>query len=197
MAVTVRPLRGQAFAEAIPALSDLRIKVFRAFPYLYDGDLNYEAKYLERFINADRAFLAAAFNEEDEIVGAATATPLAGETKEFRMPFEKAGYDVSKIFYFAESLLLPEYRGQGVGHEFFDARENHARSFDQYTHATFCGVVRPSNHPAKSKGYLPLDAFWQKRGFSKLEGMVANYSWKDIGDKEETFKPMQFWMREL
>lgn len=197
MEIEVRPLTGSAFEAAIPALSQLRIKIFCAWPYLYDGDLEYEARYLERFIKADRAFLAAAFNEQGEIVGAATAAPMIDETPEFREPFENAGYDTSKIFYFAESLLLPDYRGTGVGHKFFDARETHAQSFGEYTHATFCGVVRSLDHPSCPDQYRPLDGFWQKRGFEKLDGIVAKYAWKDVGDSEETEKPMQFWMREL
>jgi len=195
MAVTVRPLVGREFSEAIPALSRLRIQIFRDWPYLYDGDLEYEEKYLKRFVEADRAFLAAAFNEAGDIVGAATAAPLSGETEEFRAPFEKAGFDVTKIFYFAESLLLPEYRGQGLGHKFFDAREAHAWSFDEYTHVAFCGVVRPKDHPATPAGYRPLDEFWKKRGFAKLDGIMTEFSWKDLDEDKETAKPMQFWMK--
>lgn len=196
MSLDVRPLAGPAFDAAIPALADLRIKVFRAWPYLYDGDLEYEAGYLARFRHADRAFLAAAFDGET-IVGAATAAPMAGEAAEFRGPFERAGFDVSKIFYFAESLLLPAYRGQGAGVKFFQAREAHARSFGSYSHAVFCGVVRAGDHPMKPADYIPLDAFWRRRGFDKLDGMTTSYSWKDVGASEETEKPMQFWMKQL
>lgn len=196
MSVDVRPLAGPAFDAAIPALADLRIKVFRAWPYLYDGDLEYEANYLSRFKNADRAFLAAAF-DGDTIVGAATAAPMAGEAVEFRGPFECAGFDVSKIFYFAESLLLPAYRGQGAGVKFFAAREAHARSFGSYSHAVFCGVVRADDHLMKPQDYVPLDAFWRKREFDKLDGMTTAYAWKDVGASEETEKPMQFWMKQL
>lgn len=196
MAVEVRPLQGEDFEAAIPVLAQLRIKVFRSWPYLYDGDLDYEAGYLERFRNADRAFLAAAI-DDGEIVGAATAAPMAGETSEFRKPFEDADMETSRIFYFAESLLLPEYRGQGVGHKFFDAREAHARSFGSYSHVCFCGVIRPQDHPARPKDYRPLDDFWRKRGFEKLDGAIARYSWKDIGEDKESEKPMQFWIRKL
>ncbi len=196
MKLTVRPLAGPDFEAAIPALAQLRIKVFRAWPYLYDGDLDYEAGYLARFRHADRAFLAAAFDGET-IVGAATAAPMAREAPEFRRPFERAGFDASKIFYFAESLLLPAYRGQGAGVKFFEAREAHARSFGIYSHAVFCGVVRAGDHPMKPEDYVPLDAFWRRRGFDKLDGMTTAYSWKDVGAAEETEKPMQFWMKQL
>jgi GNAT superfamily N-acetyltransferase len=196
MSVDVRPLAGPGFDAARPALCELRIKVFRAWPYLYDGDLAYEAGYLARFKDADRAFMAAAF-DGDAIVGAATAAPMAGEAAAFREPFERAGFDVSRIFYFAESLLLPQYRGRGLGHQFFDAREAHARSFGNYTHAVFCGVVRPDDHPARPHDYRRLDGFWRKRGFDKLDGVTTSYSWKDVGETTETSKPMQFWMKQL
>jgi len=196
MTVTVRPLTGRDFDAAIPALAQLRIRIFRVFPYLYDGDLEYEEKYLARFKDADRAFLAAAF-DGSTIVGAATAAPMAGEAEEFRRPFKAAGHDVSRIFYFAESLLLPDYRGTGVGVKFFEAREVHARSFGSYTHAAFCGVVRPDDHPMKPSDYRPLDAFWRKRGFERLDGVTTRFSWKDVGDMDETRKPMQFWMKTL
>jgi len=197
MSVTVRALTGSDFDEAISVLADLRIRIFRDWPYLYDGDHAYETRYLARFKDADRAFLAAAF-DGDTIVGAATAAPLSGEAAEFREPLAAAGYDVNRIFYFAESLLLPDYRGHGVGHAFFDAREAHARSFGgDYKHAVFCGVVRDADHPARPAAYRPLDTFWRKRGFAKLDGVTAHYAWKDVGDTSESEKPMQFWMKSL
>ena len=45
--------------------------------------------------------------------------------------------------------------------------------------------------------YVPLDAFWQKRGYARVEGLTTAYSWKDIGASDETAKPMQYWMRDL
>ncbi len=114
-----------------------------------------------------------------------------------REPFERAGFDLSRIFSFAERLLLPHYRGRRLGHLFFDAREAHARSFGNYTHAAFCGVVRPEDHPGRPNDYRPLDGFWGKRGFEKLDGVTTSYSWKDVGETTETFKPMQFWKKQL
>ena len=52
-----------------------------------------------------------------------TGLPLSAEHDEFTAPFEARGFDVSAIFYCAESVLVAPYRGQGLGHAFFDARE--------------------------------------------------------------------------
>ena len=43
MTIDVAPMTGAGLADVLPALAELRITVFRAFPYLYDGDAAYEA----------------------------------------------------------------------------------------------------------------------------------------------------------
>jgi GNAT superfamily N-acetyltransferase len=94
-------------------------------------------------------------------------------------------------------VLDPAFRGQGAGHRFFDEREQHARSFGDYTHACFCAVVRPADHSARPKDYRPLDDFWRKRGYEPCPGVVARFHWRDRGDETETGKPLQFWMKAL
>ena len=106
------------------------------------------------------------------------------------------GYDLADICYFGESILLPEYRGQGVGREFFLRREAHARQIGAKI-ATFCAVDRPEDHPLRPPGYLPLDAFWHRRGYEPVEGLTKRFAWKDIDRPAETCKTMQFWMRAL
>ena len=61
----------------------------------------------------------------------------------------------------------------------------------------FCGVVRPADHAAAPAGYVPLDAFWRKRGYAPVAGMVGQFSWRDIGDAAESEHPMQFWTKPL
>ena len=82
MAIRIQRLSGGELEAAIPALSELRCQVFRDWPYLYEGDADYERQYLATFAKADHATIVAAF-DADAIVGAATAAPLAGHTSEF------------------------------------------------------------------------------------------------------------------
>lgn len=185
-------------ADAAPVLDDLaalRIAVFRDWPYLYDGDLGYERRYLAAYRDNPQAIVAAAF-DGGRLVGAATGMPMTDHADDFAAAFDGSGYDLSEIFYCAESVLLPEYRGQGAGHRFFDLREAHARNLGA-RYVTFCGVQRPADHPARPAEYRPLDGFWQKRGYRPLPGVVASFGWKDIGEAEETRKPLQFWIRKL
>lgn len=195
MSITVTSLKGTELAEALDDLARLRIRVFRDYPYLYDGTEEYEAKYLSVFAEGKDGIIVAA-RDGDKIVGCATGSALTAHHDEFAEPFLDKGYNLDEVFYCGESVLLPEYRGKGLGHAFFDHREAHARERG-YRYSTFCGVVRPADHPLKPKDYRPLDAFWEKRGYRKMPGMTTHFPWKDIDQREESEHLMQFWMREL
>jgi hypothetical protein len=122
---------------------------------------------------------------------------MEGQNRDVTAPFVERGYDLAKLFYFGESVLKRAYRGRGIGHKFFDEREAVARAATGVEEATFSGVVRSADDPRRDPNYRPLDTFWRKRGYAPAEGLIGYYSWTDIGDKEQTRKPMQFWMRKL
>ncbi len=193
--ITTRVLTGADLDRALGDVARLRINVFRAFPYLYDGDLAYEEQYLQIYRESEDAVLVGAF-DGDVLVGASTGMPLEDHADDFGAAFEGTDLVLSEVFYCAESVLLPQYRGHGVGHAFFDLREAHARKLGDKK-VCFCGVVRPVNHPMRPNDYAPLDPFWRKRGYKKLDGAIAEFGWKDIGHSEETKKQLQFWVKDL
>ncbi len=189
----VERLTGDAVEEALDDLARLRVEVFRAFPYLYDGDAANEAQYMRSYRDNPHAVLVVA-RDGDRVVGAATAMPLAdhGDAAGLSGPVPPA----DQVFYCAESVLLPEYRGRGLGHAFFDQREAAGR--DQgFTYALFCGVVRPTDHPMRPADYRPLDGFWRKRGYVPVAGATATFHWTDVGQTEKTPHTLQAWMRAL
>lgn len=194
MTVRVEPLVGRAAEPFMDALARLRIAVFADYPYLYHGDLAYEAQYLREYAASEGAVLVAAL-DGSEVVGAATAAPMVHQKAEFRAPFADSGIDTRHLCYFGESVLLPQYRGQGIGHAFFDHREAHALSLGM-TAACFAAVVRPDDHPARPPGYHPLDAFWRARGYAPVEGLTTELAWQEHGETGESPKPMQVWMRQ-
>ncbi|MBB3956456.1 GNAT superfamily N-acetyltransferase [Novosphingobium sediminicola] len=198
-ALEIRPLTGDEIGAAMGDLAALRIAVFAAWPYLYDGDANYEADYLREFLSARDAVLVAAIDgtgDGGRIVGAATASPMAEQKPEFRAPFEARGIDTSRLFYFGESVLLPHYRGRGVGHAFFDHREAQARRCGADA-ACFAAVVRPEDHPARPGDYRPLDDFWRARGYAPIPDFITHLAWKEHGEAQESPKPLQYWHKAL
>ncbi|MGF7217904.1 GNAT superfamily N-acetyltransferase [Spirosoma lacussanchae] len=194
--LTFSRIYGPAIRTVLTELANLRITVFRDFPYLYEGTADYEKKYLETYMQSQRSLLFAAY-ADDRMVGATTALPLTDETDEVQAPFRQAGYALDEVFYFGESILLPDFRGLGLGNRFFDEREAHARRFDTYRLTCFCAVERPSDHPLRPVGYQPLDAFWTKRGYRRDPALRSVFHWPDLDETESTPKPMVYWTRPL
>lgn len=195
--LTFKRLTGAALHQYIDELARLRMQVFRAFPYLYDGNANYEAGYLKTYVNAPDSVVVLAFDNKNRVVGASTGVPLQHETEAVKQPFLDAGMAINHIFYYGESVLLPQFRGQGAGVTFFKHREAHASNIKGITSACFCAVVRPDDHPARPVHFQPLDQFWQHRGYQKCAHLTTTFHWKDIGEQGESAKPMTFWMKKL
>lgn len=189
----IRKVHGKELLPLIHDLGKLRIAVFYDFPYLYEGTPEYERAYLETYALAKNSFVLAVY-DGNEMIGATTAVPLSEETAAVRKPFEDNGTDISSTCYFGESLLLPYYRGRGIGHLFFDEREAFAKRLG-HSLTTFCAVDRPEDHPLKPANYRPNNAFWQKRGYREQSDLTCEMWWKDRGQAGETRKQLTFWTK--
>ncbi len=196
--ITIRTLTGRdaQLHAYVDDLARLRISVFRDFPYLYAGSLDYERNYLRTYLDCPDSVIVLAL-AGDAVVGASTGLPLAAETAEFQQPFHAAGIDVETRFYGGESVLLPHYRGRGIYRAFFAGRENHAREFARFSHMTFCAVQRPADHPRRPPDYVPLDAIWARFGYTRRDDLVTHFQWPDLDQSESTAKPMVFWEKPL
>jgi GNAT superfamily N-acetyltransferase len=194
--VIVRRVAGPGIGPWLDAVARLRIAVFRDWPYLYDGDFAYEQDYLRAYARSpDSVFVLAL--DGDAVVGASTGLPLADDTVEFQRPFLDAGRRVDDVFYFGESVLLPQYRGQGLGHQFFDEREAHARSLGRFAWTGFCAVDRDPADPRRPSGHRGNEAFWSKRGYVRQSGLTVRLAWQELGESTPSEKPLTFWLRAL
>jgi GNAT superfamily N-acetyltransferase len=187
-------------AEIIPYLDEiakLRISVFREFPYLYDGSVEYEQKYLQSYCESQES-LVVLLKYRNQVIGATTGLPLLDSDEEFQKPLRNSGYDydIGQVFYFGESVLLPEYRGLGYGHSFFDSRESHAKK-KGYSIVCFCAVNREDTHELRPKNYRPHDDFWKKRGFAKHSTIVAEFDWKEVPDGVYRKNKLIFWLKSI
>lgn len=187
---------GKEIEKILSPLADLRITVFCDFPYLYEGTHEYEMSYLQTYVNAEKAMVFTVW-DNNEMVGACTCIPLTEEMQEVQKPFIDRQLPIEKIFYFGESILIKSYRGNGIGHRFFDEREKHAASFNTYSDTYFCSVIRPENHTLKPDGYYPNDVFWTKRNYEKVPDLTCKMSWKDIDEQEESYKELVFWHKSI
>lgn len=213
--LSYRVLRGREVEAVLEDVARLRVTVFREWPYLYDGDMAYERRYLADYAAEGAVIVVAQTGER--VVGAATAMPILQHADQFGSAFVGSGIDLSEVFYCAESVLLSEYRGRGAGRVFFEHREDEARR-QGFIYAAFCAVRREvinprvedvnpkstvdnpqdaANFPQPPEGYTPLDRFWKRLGYRPLDGVLARFSWRDIGAEQETEKELQFWLKKL
>ena len=195
MSTSVQSVTGADIARFIPALAALRVSVFREWPYLYEGDVAYEEKYLRLYGESPTAVVVLAL-DGDRVVGASTALRLDEEPDDVKFALRAAGFEPRETLYCGESVLDARYRGQGLGVRFFEERERHARALG-LRHVAFCRVVRSEDHPMRPVGAVPLDDFWRHRGYTRRPDIRTEFSWRDLGETAESAKPMEFWVKTL
>lgn len=189
-------ISGTAIGAYLDDVARLRIAVFREYPYLYDGDADYEARYLQTYLRSPDSVFVLAF-DGGRVIGASTGLPLADEEADFQRPFVERGIEVGDVFYCAESVLLPDYRGRGIGHRFFDEREAHARRLQRFRWTAFAAVDRAADDPRRPPNARSNDAFWTARGYRRQPGMTMQLAWKELDEAHESEKPLTFWLRPL
>ncbi len=185
---------GESLQPYLAAAARLRISVFREYPYLYEGTEEYERGYLAAYAQSPASVIVLAVRA-GRVVGVSTGLPLAEAGEAFQKPFLDAGWDISKVFYFGESVLAKDERGQGIGHRFFDERERHAAALGFSTTA-FCAVERQEDHPMKPSDYRTNDAFWRKRGYTRRPELHAELEWKQVDSGGlEVRNRLVFWVK--
>ncbi|MCB0378965.1 MAG: GNAT family N-acetyltransferase [Bdellovibrionales bacterium] len=186
---------GPGIEPWIEELAKLRIQVFREFPYCYEGDMDNETRYLSTYLKTPNIHLILAFQDK-KLIGASTSLPLLDEEEAIQKPFLEKGFKLDRVYYFGESVILSEARGQGTGHEFFRQREEQAKKMiPDLEWTSFCGVNRPETHPLKPQNYRNLHEFWQRMGYEPRPDMQARLEWKDLGDDHKSEKTLTFWLK--
>lgn len=141
----------------IEDLNRLQHTRFKDLSYIVSevGDL--QAR-LESMLESNRCLFVLAF-DGIKLVGAATGLCLDMMSGDIQSLFRNAGYQARQVFYMRGAMLLDPFRGQGVGAQFFEERESHARRLG----CRFaCIWVAEENSHAQETHYKK---WWKRRGY--------------------------------
>lgn len=192
----ITTLRGKEIIPYIHKIAELRITIFHAYPYLYEGDMTYEEQYLLMYSQTEDAMLII-FEDNHAVVGAITGLPLAESMEEIKELFSEKNIPSERVFYLGEIVLLPEYRNRNIGYMMYQHFEQAVKEVGRYEKIALCEVVRSENDSRRPLDYKSLSSFWKRQEYVKHSDLIAYFSWKEIGAVEETKHPMVFWIKEL
>ena len=192
--IHVRSFTGSGLKPYLHSIAKLRSDVFKEYPYFEDSQLDRETLYLRK-ISTSKETIAVLIFDNTTLVGVSLGSPFEIEDPSLHHPFKERKLHVESYFYFGDSVLLKHYRGRGIGHHFFDAREAHVAHYKKFKHICFCVPDCPiRNQP---QDFVPLIDFWRKRGYVHHPEMTCRLSWKKIDEVHPTEHSMSFWIKDL
>lgn len=181
----IKLIKGAEIAPYITEFAKLQIEIFKSYPYLQEMSLEDKLQDLENYCSCNESVMVTVFDQE-QLVGASLALPLQFEHARWQKPFLEQNIDINDVFYFRESILLPDYRGKNIYQQFFILREQCARQ-NGCKISAFCSVERSeSDHPV-----------WHQFGYQKHPEMRAYEEWVDVGEQMASLHPLVFWMKNL
>jgi GNAT superfamily N-acetyltransferase len=172
MSLRIEAMKEKDNAPYVQLLSEMRIKAFKEFPYLYVGNVKDDLYYTSCY-TMKHGLLVLAF-QDDNIIGIYSAMPMNTPTcflEDWSRHLAAEGIDVNKCFYAGELIVDPAFQQRGIGFQLF---KRLVLEVDQLGYDTLAGVtvIRPKDHPQRPKDYYDSDAIWIKYGYKKLAMVI-------------------------
>ncbi len=194
--IHVRSFTGSGLKPYLHAVAKLRMEVLKDYPYFEEPDLDRETQYLKT-IFSNKESIGVLIFDNTTLVGVSLGCPLAIDEPALHRPFLERHLDINTYYDFGDSVLLKRYRGRGIGHHFFDAREAHVANYKKFKHICFCVPDFPEPNPNPPGDHVPLADFWRKRGYIHHPEMKCYLSWKKVNAAHPTENQMSFWIKDL
>jgi len=200
MTITIEILIGKNASEYIEYVSHLRINIFKEYPYLYQGDLEYEKKYVADYTLHNQAMIAIA-KIDGLIAGISTGIPVISDSKiaqDVKEIFTKQKTEAEKYYYYGEIMILPEFRGKGLATKLYSAQDKIIKEWG-FEHACILTVIRENDHPLKPKCYNSPNSLWKHLGFFQT-GYKTNLHWQTIqsdGNSNDASNTLELWSKKI
>ena len=198
--VTVKLLKGKEARQYFNDLASFRLEYFREYPYLYEGSLEYEKKYLESYFNNENSILLVAL-DNNKIIALSTAIPLLSEyniLEGVKETFSNMCLKLEDFYYFGEIIVLPEYRKKGIASLLYNKQEEYAKTLG-YRGVCLLVVLREQDHVLKPIDYEDSDQIWIHLGYRKTSA-YSYFEWPTIqpcGGSQNMSNKMVWWTKML
>lgn len=189
--MTILELKGAQVLDYLDQLAGLRLGIFREYPYLYQGQLDDERRYLSGYADQGQVLLAL---DTGRVVGAITGMPLAMESEAFVAPFRNAGLVLEQYYYIGELLLQPGHRNLGWGSRLLARLELLVEQQRRYNDFCLATVVRPEDHPLRPARFVSIEQFCRRHGYALINGVTAQVPWREV-DGQVSDKQLNFWRK--
>lgn len=192
---------GSEIIKNIPEVAQFRIKYFRDYPYLYEGNIAEEEKYLKGFCEDSKSLLLLIKDSSGETIAVSTSLPLiSNSTILAGVPelFESKGLSPEVFFYYGEVIISLNYRSLGLTRKIFSIQEEYGKSLG-LSSISLSTVFRESSDPRRPENYTKHNLIWFKMGFKKTDIRI-DYEWPTIqanGEVKNIKNPMVFFIKEI
>lgn len=191
--IKLQVLHGHEIAPYVKEIIQFVNKIYRNYPYFYNGDdAGYEA-YLESFPNLGDVNVCLAF-EGEEVLGIAAGLPMP-KRHIYQETLLEHGYDLKELFYLGEFGLKLELHGQGIELTMYQNIENVANKSGQFKKICFWEIEGPLGQNTPS--YFPKDDFWKQLGFIRHPELNFQIFWTNIGETKESAHKAVYWVKNL
>ena len=199
--LTVEVRHGHDVMPLAREFARFRLEEFRHFPYLYEGMEANERAYLEAYA-ANVNTILVMVRDDRSPAGMFTALPFLAESfpphAEVGRKLAGLGHDPARMFYFGEAILLPGYRGRGLGRRACLMIEAYARLLG-YSQGCMMTVERSAGDPRRPLDYQDQEPLFQALGFRKA-GLKTVLSWPTLqADQsvEMQENTLVWWLKDL
>lgn len=193
--IHVRSFSGQGIRPYIHSIAKLRCEILKDYPYFEEPNPHGETAFLRK-ISMSPETVGVLIFDNTTLVGVSFGYPFSLEDPSLHTPFQEKGWDIGSCYFFGESTLLKPYRGRGIGHHFFDARESVALQCHHFQKIAFSAPTSLELTEERPSDFVPMHDFWRKRGYIHHPEMHVVVHKKKVDNyPEET--ALSFWIKDI
>ncbi len=192
--IHVRSFMGSGIKPHLHSIAKLRAEVLQDFPHWEEPNLHRETEYLKKVASCKESITVLIFDGHT-LVGCGSGYPFSLAEPSLIKPFKENHIPVDTYFFLGEVVLLKQYRGRGIGHHLFDAREAHALSLKGFKHLCFCVPFSSTEHVPPD--FVSLNDFYRRRGYIQHPDLKYSMMKKCVGEQAPTEQTGTFWIKDI